>query len=60
MPVVIVVGDRSPDVTHRIARRVAEQLPRGSVEILSGANHALTTTHAEAVAEFVASAARSR
>jgi pimeloyl-ACP methyl ester carboxylesterase len=58
VPVVVVVGDRSPDVTHRIARRVAEQLPRGSVEILAGANHALTTTHAEAVAGFVSSAAQ--
>ena len=57
VPVVVVVGDRSPEVTHRIARRVAEQLPRGSVEILAGANHALTTTHPDAVADFVARSA---
>jgi N-acetyl-gamma-glutamyl-phosphate reductase len=55
-PVVIVVGDRSPDVTRRIAERVAEQCRNGRVEILPGANHALTTTHAEAVAGYVAGA----
>ena len=53
VPVSIVVGDRSPEVTHRIARRIAEQLADGSVEILAGADHALTTTHAKTVAGFV-------
>jgi len=54
MPAVIVVGERSPEITHRIARRIAEQLPHGSVRTMEKATHALTTTHADAVAETIA------
>ncbi len=53
MPVVTVVGDRSPDVTHRIARAIAAHAPRASVMTLAKANHALTTTHVEAVAQAI-------
>jgi pimeloyl-ACP methyl ester carboxylesterase len=54
MPVLTVVGGRSPEVTHRIARQLAAHVPRGSVRTLAAADHALTTTHAEAVAEAIA------
>jgi len=49
MPVVTVVGDRSPPITHRIGRLIAEHVPRGSFRTLAGANHAMTTTHADAM-----------
>ena len=60
MPLVVVVGARSPDTTYRIAQAIAEHAPMGSVVKLDGANHALTTTHADAVAEAIASIVKSR
>lgn len=60
MPVVTVVGDRSPEVTHRIARIIAAHVPRASVVTLGKANHALTATHVEAVAEAIAGIAIGR
>ncbi|MET0850453.1 MAG: alpha/beta hydrolase [Candidatus Rokuibacteriota bacterium] len=57
MPVTMVVGARSPEVTRRIAQAIARHVPHGSVQTLEGANHALTTTHADAVAEAIAGAA---
>jgi pimeloyl-ACP methyl ester carboxylesterase len=58
MPVLTVVGDCSPEITHRIARQIAEQVPRGSVRTLASANHALPTTHADAVAEAISAVAK--
>lgn len=55
MPVLTVVGDRSPEITHRVARLITEQVPYGTVRGLATANHALTTTHVDAVAEAIAS-----
>ena len=55
MPVVTVAGDRSPEITHRIAHLIAELVPNGSFRSLATANHALTTTHVDAVAEAIAS-----
>lgn len=55
VPVLTVVGDRSPEITHRIARVIAEEVPYGSVRTVATANHALTTTHVDAVAEVLAS-----
>jgi pimeloyl-ACP methyl ester carboxylesterase len=60
MPIVTVVGDRSPDITHRIARAIAAHAPRASVMTLAKANHALTTTHVEAVAQAIAEIAAGR
>ena len=54
VPVAIVVGDRSPEITLRIARVLAQRLPHGSVTKLEKATHALTTTHADAVADAIA------
>lgn len=58
MPVEVVVGERSPEVTHRIARLIAEQVPHGSCRSLASATHALTTTHADAVAAAIADAGK--
>jgi pimeloyl-ACP methyl ester carboxylesterase len=60
MPIVTVVGDRSPDITHRIARAIAAHAPRASVMMLAKADHALTTTHVEAVAQAIAGIAAGR
>ena len=60
MPVVTVVGDRSPDITRRIATAIATHAPRGSVTLLAKANHAMTTTHADAVADIIASCVTGR
>jgi pimeloyl-ACP methyl ester carboxylesterase len=58
MPVVTLVGDRSPEITHRIARLIAQHVPHGSVRTLASANHALTTTHADTVAEVISAMER--
>jgi len=58
MPVMTVVGERSPEITHLIARAIAAHAPRGTVAKLEMANHALTSTHAGAVARMIADAAR--
>jgi pimeloyl-ACP methyl ester carboxylesterase len=60
MPVVTVVGERSPDVTQRIARAIAAHAPRGSVMPLAKASHGMITAHAEAVADIIATAASAR
>lgn len=57
MPVVVAVGDRSPDVTQRIARVIVDNVASGSLLKLEKANHALTTTHVEAVAQIIAGVA---
>jgi pimeloyl-ACP methyl ester carboxylesterase len=58
MPVVTVVGDRSPDITQQIARLLAERVAYGSVRSVATANHALTTTHVDAVAEAISGVAQ--
>ena len=47
MPLVTVVGGRSPDITGKIARAIVGHAPRASLVTLDTATHALTTTHAE-------------
>lgn len=54
IPVTTLVGGRSPAVTHKIARAIAAHAPKGSVLTLDTATHAMTTTHAEAVAHALA------
>jgi pimeloyl-ACP methyl ester carboxylesterase len=53
IPVRVLVGERSPEVTGRIARALAARVANGSVVPLASATHAMTTTHAEAVAEVL-------
>ena len=57
IPVTMLVGGRSPAVTHKIAQAIAAHAPKGSVVTLDTATHAMTTTHAEAVAHALAALA---
>lgn len=57
MPVSLVVGALSPDVTFKIAGALASLAPRGTLTKLDNANHALVTTHAGAVAAHIAALA---
>ncbi len=54
MPVLVVHGSRSPEMTGRIARAIAAQCPRGEITTLAKADHAMTTTQPEAVAALIA------
>ena len=54
MPVLVVLGDRSPAVMTTICEGIASTAARGSLARLAGANHALITTHAAAVADLIA------
>jgi pimeloyl-ACP methyl ester carboxylesterase len=57
VPVQVVVGGRSPQVTHLIASTLAGQLAMGSVSVLPKGTHAMTSTHAGAVADLIEAAA---
>jgi pimeloyl-ACP methyl ester carboxylesterase len=54
MPVLCVVGSRSPAMIGRIVKAIASHAPRGIIETLEHADHAMTTTHADAVATLIA------
>ena len=54
MPVLCAVGSRSPAMTGRIVQAIASHAPRGIIKTLEKANHAMTTTHADAVATLIA------
>jgi pimeloyl-ACP methyl ester carboxylesterase len=54
MPVLVVLGERSPAVMATICEGIASGVPRGSLVRLARANHALITTHADAVADLIA------
>ena len=58
VPTAVIVGDRSPDITHRIARAIVAHVRSGSLTTLDNADHALTATHVEAVAQAIAAIAR--
>jgi pimeloyl-ACP methyl ester carboxylesterase len=60
MPVLCVAGSRSPAVMGAIVRAIASLAPRGIIETLDRADHAMTTTHPEAVAAFIAGLADGR
>jgi pimeloyl-ACP methyl ester carboxylesterase len=57
VPILAVCGSRSPAVTRQIAKAIAAHAPMGSFASLEDADHALTTTHADAVAEAISNAA---
>ena len=57
IPVLTVCGSRSPVVTQKIAKAIAASTPRGSFVSLENADHGLTTTHVEAVAEAISNVA---
>ena len=54
MPVLCVHGSRSPAMMVKIVETIASLAPRGIIKKLEKANHAMTTTHAEAVATLIA------
>jgi pimeloyl-ACP methyl ester carboxylesterase len=54
VPVLVVLGDRSSAVMAAICEGIAAGVARGSLVRLERANHALTTTHADAVADLIA------
>jgi len=54
MPLLSVHGSASPIVTAKIAGALATHSRRGTLAVIEGATHGLTTTHAEAVARLIA------
>lgn len=54
VPVLVVCGAGSPEVTRKICAGISSQAPRGSLVTLEKANHAMPTTHADAVAALIA------
>jgi len=54
MPVLCVLGTRSPAMMGKIVEAIASHAPRGIIKRLEKANHAMTTTHATAVATLIA------
>jgi pimeloyl-ACP methyl ester carboxylesterase len=54
MPVLCVLGARSPAMMGKIVEAIASHVPRGIIRKIEKANHAMTTTHAEAVATLIA------
>ncbi len=54
LPVLVVLGDRSPAAMATICEGIASGVPRGALVRLERANHALVTTHADAVADLLA------
>lgn len=51
MPVVTIIGEQSPALTHQIGQVITAQAPSGSLLQIEKATHALTTTHVEAVVQ---------
>jgi pimeloyl-ACP methyl ester carboxylesterase len=54
MPVLCVLGARSPAMMGKIVEAIASNAPRGIIKRLEKANHAMITTHADAVAALIA------
>lgn len=54
MPTVVAYGARSPQAMVKIVRAIVAHVPGARLERVEGANHALTTTHADAVAAMIA------
>ena len=60
MPVLCAYGSRSPAVMVKIVEAIAGHAPRGIIRKVENANHAMTTTHAPAVAALIAELAEER
>jgi pimeloyl-ACP methyl ester carboxylesterase len=54
MPVLCVHGSRSVAMMVKIVEAIASHAPRGIIRKLEKANHAMTTTHPDAVAALIA------
>jgi pimeloyl-ACP methyl ester carboxylesterase len=57
MPVWVVYGGNSPDVSYKIASTLAAIARKGSLVKVDGATHALTATHSGEVAQLIAALA---
>jgi pimeloyl-ACP methyl ester carboxylesterase len=57
-PVLLVQGGASPGPTHRMVSRLAAALANARVATIAGANHLLPLTHADDLANLVASTPR--
>jgi len=57
MPVWVVYGGNSPDVSYKIASTLAAIAGKGSLVKVDGATHALTATHSGEVAQLIAALA---
>ncbi len=57
MPTLVVYGGRSPDTMVKIVHAIARHVPGARLERVEDAGHGLTTTHAELVAQMIATAA---
>ncbi|MDH3233170.1 MAG: alpha/beta hydrolase [Alphaproteobacteria bacterium] len=53
-PVQIACGDKSPAVTLDITEALIAGLPQGTLAMIEGGDHAMLTTHPEAVADMIA------
>ena len=60
MPVLCVHGSRSVAMMVKIVEAIASHAPRGIIRKLEKANHAMTTTHPDAVAALIADGGRER
>lgn len=54
MPVLMVWGDRSPEVIPAMGRALQKLVPGARVESIAGGNHGMLDFHPEAVARFIA------
>jgi pimeloyl-ACP methyl ester carboxylesterase len=57
MPVRVVYGSKSPDVSYRVGSTLADLAPMGSLVKVDGATHALTATHSGEIAQLIAALA---
>lgn len=53
-PVLVVCGDRSPEVVRAIGRGLLQLMPNARLDALAGANHGMLDSHSEAVARLIA------
>ncbi|HYC63143.1 MAG TPA: alpha/beta hydrolase [Reyranellaceae bacterium] len=53
-PVLMIYGDKSPDVVPAMGRALVKLVPNARMEVLAGANHGMLDFHAEAVARLIA------
>jgi len=54
IPVLAVYGSRSPWIMEQIVGAIVSHVPRGALERLEGANHAMISTHVDALASLIA------
>ena len=52
-PVEVIVGDHSPEITLRIGQAIVHLVRTGRLGIMKGANHAMITTHVDAVVRII-------